>query len=97
MDLQEETQKALETFLVTFVRMFEHWTPEEPESVETLGQGKETEGSVVCESEAKSFPNGGIIEGCTRGHPTRVIVGLIQELKGLTRLFTNCKYPLCHE
>lgn len=88
---QEESQKALELFLVSFDRVFESWIPEEvPEDVEVLARGGETESDSAIDRRGVSM-GGGTIEGCKRGHPTKVIVGLIQELKGTTRSLNNCK------
>lgn len=88
---QEDSQKALELFLVSFDRVFENWIPEEePEDVEVLCRGGETESDSTIDRRGVSM-GGGTIEGCKQGHPTKVIVGLIQELKGTTRSLNNCK------
>ena len=83
---QEETQKTLEYFLVNFLRTFVNWTPAEDwyrGEVPTLTAG--VEGSIYGDSSKT-------IVGCVHGHPTKVIFGLIRELKAVIQIFTACKY-----
>jgi hypothetical protein len=83
---QEETQKTLEYFLVNFVRTFVNWTPaEEWHRGEVPTQTAESEGSIYGDSSKT-------VVGCIHGHPTKVVFGLIRELKAVIQIFTACKY-----
>lgn len=90
---QEETQKALEAFLVCFVKTFKNWVPTEPPQAAVTGLVHigEIEGSSSEFSEPEVSVNEGTVLGCTQGHPTKIIVGLVEELKGVIRSFTACK------
>jgi hypothetical protein len=87
---QEETQKALEAFLVCFVKTFKNWVPTEPPHAAGTGLVHigEIEGSSSEFSEPVVSVNEGTVLGCTQGHPTKIIVGLVEELKGVIRSFT---------
>ncbi|CAK9237200.1 unnamed protein product [Sphagnum troendelagicum] len=85
----EETQKALDCFLVSFVQIFEDWAPvDEPQPTEAqirLGEFIRINDS---DREAGGSMSGSTVVGCKQGHPKRVTVGLIDELKGMTRSFS---------
>lgn len=82
---QEETQKTLESFLQNFVRTFKDWTPVEHVQAAELLQAADNDGSLHDDS-------GKTVVGCIQGHPTKVIVGLIRELKAVIQAFTACKF-----
>jgi hypothetical protein len=89
----EETQKALECFLVSFVQIFEDWAPvDEPQPTELQIRVGEFIRINDSDREAGGSMSGSTVVGCKQGHPKRVTLGLIDELKGLTRSFTACKY-----
>jgi hypothetical protein len=91
--LQEETQKALDCFLVSFVQIFEDWAPvDEPQPTEVQIHVGEFIRINDSDREAGGSMSGSTVVGCKQGHPKRVTVGLIDELKGMTRSFTACKY-----
>lgn len=77
----DETQKTLEYFLENFVRIFANWTPaEDMHWSEAPSQVAESEGSFYGDSTKT-------VVGCIYGHPTKVIFGLIRELKAVIQTF----------
>ncbi|CAK9279032.1 unnamed protein product [Sphagnum jensenii] len=85
----EETQKALDCFLVSFVQIFEDWAPvDEPQPTEVQIRAGEFIRINDSDREAGGSTSGSTVVGCKQGHPKRVTVGLIDELKGMTRSFT---------
>ncbi|CAK9883045.1 unnamed protein product [Sphagnum jensenii] len=85
----EETQKALDCFLVSFVQIFEDWAPvDEPQPTEVQIRVGEFIRINDSDREAGGSMSGSTVVGCKQGHPKRVTVGLIDELKGMTRSFT---------
>lgn len=85
-EFQDETQKTLEYFLENFVRTFGNWTPaEDLHRGDAPAQAAESEGSIYGESSKT-------VVGCIHGHPTKVIFGLIRELKAVIQTFAACKY-----
>ncbi|KAH9551888.1 hypothetical protein CY35_09G037400 [Sphagnum magellanicum] len=85
----EETQKALECFLVSFVQIFEDWAPvDEPQPTEVQIHVGEFIRINDIDREAGGSMSGSTVVGCKQGHPKRVTLGLIDELKGMTRSFT---------
>ncbi|BBM99563.1 hypothetical protein MPTK1_1g22060 [Marchantia polymorpha subsp. ruderalis] len=101
---QAETNVALGDFLKQFIQTYENWTPFDVTSpglvspgVKSPGFSKATapfaieeEGGSPASSPAHSVSSGTReIVGCAFGHPTKVIVGLIQELKHLIMLISD--------
>jgi len=85
-EFQDETQKTLEYFLENFVRTFANWTPtEDSHRGEAPTQASESEGNIYGDSSKT-------VVGCIHGHPTKVIFGLIRELKAVIQIFAACKY-----
>lgn len=85
-EFQDETQKTLEYFLENFVRTFANWTPaEDLHRGEAPTEAAESEGSIYGDSSKT-------VVGCIHGHPTKVIFGLIRELKAVIQMFAACKY-----
>jgi hypothetical protein len=82
---QEETQKTLESFLQNFVQTFKDWTPVEHVQAAEILQAADNDGSLHKDS-------GKTVVGCRQGHPTKVIVGMIRELKAVIQSFTACKF-----
>ena len=35
-------------------------------------------------------PSEGVVFGCSSGHPTAMVISLIEELKGITRILNGC-------
>eukprot|EP00250_Pteridium_aquilinum_P031649 c43996_g1_i1 orf=261-1403(+) len=68
-EARAEAEQALSDFLKYFLKSYETWVPED-----LLRGGDQSFVKEKC-----------IILGCKSGHPTRVIIGLTVELKGVTR------------
>jgi len=81
----EETQKTLESFLQNFVQTFKDWTPVEHVQAAEILQAADNDGSLHKDC-------GKTVVGCRQGHPTKVIVGMIRELKAVIQSFTACKF-----
>ncbi|KAJ7525246.1 hypothetical protein O6H91_17G043300 [Diphasiastrum complanatum] len=97
---QDETQKALEAFLVKFNEYFKNWRTTDSHNAVTLDSlstgviqplvdHEKHEGSDIVDASAEKTVN---FEGCVYGHPTRVVVGLVQELKALAKTITEMHF-----
>lgn len=65
-----------------------NWTPAQDwRRGELPTQTGESEGNIYGD-------NSKTVVGCIYGHPTKVIFGLIRELKAVIQIFTACKYPV---
>lgn len=87
---KDESEKALEIFLVYFLRVYEGWMPGDLGNEYMLGSPSldvvsSSQGSVehVFSSTNPANKESRTVVGCTFGHPTSVVVGLAQELKGV--------------
>jgi hypothetical protein len=80
--VQERSAKAFDAFLLTFIRTFEDWKPPDAPS-------EGTDSNASSEDVARTP-----LYGCDIGHPTRVVVSFVQELKNVTRVITECKVLL---
>lgn len=81
---QEKAAKSFDAFLQEFIRTYEDWTP--PDT-----PGEIAGGTAAFVSEDLRTP----VSGCETGHPTRVVVGFVQELKNVTRIVTDGEQRTC--
>ena len=78
---QIERRKLLHIFLMKFIQMYENWEPEKDFPLE-----------IYAHEHSNEFPED--IIGCSDGHPSEVILILIQELNGLTSVVAEGKLKL---
>ncbi|GBG64136.1 hypothetical protein CBR_g40583 [Chara braunii] len=90
----ENGQRAFEAFLMSFIRVYENWTP--TENPVPLSQLHPTDvpprpvyGEGLFGTPLLQGGQGDVIIGCASGHPTRVILGLVQELKMVRKMIAQ--------
>lgn len=78
---QTEKRKSLQVFLMQFIQTYKNWEPDKdlPSELMPIYPTEHTYG----------FPE--VIVGCSAGHPSEVILILIQELVRITSLVTDSK------
>ncbi|MCO5595748.1 hypothetical protein L7F22_049796 [Adiantum nelumboides] len=75
-DTVAEAEQALAEFLKAFLKTYENWVPEE---------------LLVGIDQNISLKERCIVFGCKSGHPTKVILGLTNELKNVTKMIGELK------
>ncbi|KAH9329817.1 hypothetical protein KI387_001925, partial [Taxus chinensis] len=73
---KEEKENSLQAFLSHFLQVFEDWKPAD-------WQNQTSDVATLLPSSQVTSSSGNSMEGCAAGHPTRVILALIQEMKSI--------------
>lgn len=81
--LQAEKRKLFYIFLKQFLVIYKNWEPVYP--------GQLAEVALSAASAAEYTHSNDVVIGCSTGHPTEIILTLIEEVVHVTALITECK------